>query len=240
MVTDLGSLFNQYSLQTRLYPAFLSASPVVITVALLWTKSPATGLWPLLVGMGFLFFLATWVRGRGQEVEERLVRVWSGMPTTHMLRQAEGNSGPQFLRRRELLTAVTGIQLPSASQEAQNPSQADEVYVMATKTLIARILEKRSLFQLVHQENIHYGFRRNLYAMKPLALTLLFANLIFDASWLVFVGVIVAGVAALVVHLLLLVAWFVIVDEDWVRKQGDTYAARLFSALEDSRLGRIS
>ena len=236
MTTDLGSLFDQYTLRARLYPAFLTAAPIAVTVALLWTASPLTRLWPLVVGVGMLFFLSSWVRGKGQEAERRLVQTWNGMPTTHMLRYSERANGPQFDRRRRLLAAAVDIELPTESAETDDSVHADALYVTATRALIAHVRAKQGQFPRVQEENIHYGFRRNLYAMKPLALTLLGANLVFDVAWLIGEKVNASGFVTLGIHLILLMAWATVVKPPWVRQQGDTYAERLFEALEDPRL----
>lgn len=236
MTPNLGSLFDWYTLRARLYPAFLAAMPVVVTVALVWEATPLARLWPLVIGLGVLFFLATWVRGKGQEVEKKLVHRWDGMPTTHMLRFSERVKGPQFDRRRGLLAATVGIEFPTESGEARDPDYADAVYVTATRALIARVRAKADQFPRIHEENMQYGFRRNLYAMRPIALSLLIGNLIFDVAWLLAKNASGAGFVTLAVHIVLLLAWTAVVNQAWVRQQGDTYAERLFEALEDPRL----
>lgn len=240
-MTDIATLFDRYSLRARLYPAFLAAAPVAVTVALLWSASPLAKLWPLAISLGALYFLATWVRGRGQEVEAALVAGrWNGMPTTHLLRHSEISNQPQFARRRELLAELLNIELPDRSAEEANPARADQMYVTATRALIARVRSQQSNFGRVQDENTHYGFRRNLYAMKPVAMTLLVANLVFDAIWLVADKVTAAGVLTLAVHVLLLMVWLLVVSPNWVLQQGYTYAERLFETLEDPRLAAAS
>lgn len=186
MDADLTKLFDSYNLRARLYPAFISAAPVVATVILLWPASPIYSLWPVAISVGVLLFLSTWVRGRGQAVEQRLVSQWNGLPTTHMLRQREGDDLPSLHRRRTRLMSTLSIALPDADDERSNPAKADDQYVTATKSLISRIRQHQDWFPLVHEENIHYGFRRNLYAMKPIALSILAVNVMFDVCWLAF------------------------------------------------------
>lgn len=237
MDADLTKLFDSYNLRARLYPAFISAAPVMATVLLLWPTSPIYSLWPVAVAVGVLLFLSTWVRGRGQAIEQRLVTQWDGLPTTRMLRHREGNDLPSLHRRRTRLMSTLSIALPSADDERDDPAKADDQYVTARKALISRVRQHQDTFPLVHEENIQYGFRRNLYAMKPIALSVLAANVIFDVYWLAFVSVSATGVVAACIHALLLCGWLFVVRPDWVWQQGRTYAERLFESIEDERLG---
>ena len=84
----------------------------------------------------------------------------------------------------------------------------------------------------LYEENINYGFWRNLLGLKPFALTSLVALLAIDGITLVagrqsqMVGV-AAGL-----HVLCLIVWLVAVRPDRVLQQGRTYAERLFETLD--------
>lgn len=236
MEVDIAKLFDSYNLKARLQPAFLSAAPVVVTVAMLWPSSPAYCLGPVAITIGVLVFLSTWVRGRGQLIERRLASQWSGLPTTHMLRYRESANLPSFHRRRARLTSVADIRLPSPAEEQANPAAADDQYITATKALIAQVRHHQDWFPLVQEENIQYGFRRNLYAMKPIAVSLLVGNILFDLWWLDHAGLSAAGLITACVHCVLVLAWLLVVRPAWVWQQGLTYADRLFESLEDDRL----
>jgi hypothetical protein len=233
---DLGSLFDTYTLRARLYPAFLTAAPVVVTVIVLWPTSKVASIWPVVVGMGTLFFLVTWVRGRGQDLERRLTTEWAGLPTTHMLRHHRAEANFSLARRRDLLQRVTGVVLPSATEEASEGKRADDAYVTATKALIARVRQQQDAFPLVREENIHYGFRRNLLAMKPIALAILGTTVVFDVCWLTLARFSPIGLIPIVASLALVLPWATVVNKQWVWQQGCTYAERLFESLEDDRL----
>jgi hypothetical protein len=186
--------------------------------------------------MGTLFFLATWVRGRGQDLERRLTTEWAGLPTTHMLRQNDSEPRPSVVRRRDLLQRVTGIVLPSTADESVDRDRADDLYVAATKALIVRVRQQQEAFPLVREENIHYGFRRNLLAMKPIALAILAMAAAFDVCWLTIVRFSPIGLIPIGVSLSLTLPWVTVVNRQWVWRQGCTYAERLFESLEDGRL----
>jgi hypothetical protein len=154
-----------------------------------------------------------------------------------MLRLSEADNRPSFTRRRKLLTELTGVDLPSQAKEARDPARADDAYITATRALIARVRAKEDLFPRVQDENTHYGFWRNLYALKPIAISILVAAVIFDAAWLIFARPIsAAALVTVAVHILIFSAWILVVKPERVRKQADTYAERLFETLEDPRL----
>jgi hypothetical protein len=233
---DLGGLFDTYTLRARLYPAFLTAAPMVVTVVVLWPTSKVASVWPVVVGMGTLFFLATWVRGRGQDLERHLTAEWAGLPTTHMLRHNGAEANLSRARRRDHLQRVTGVVLPSAAEEASDSDRADDAYVTATRALIVRVRQQQDAFPLVREENIHYGFRRNLLAMKPIAVAILGTTVAFDGCWLAFARFSPIGLIPLVASLGLTLPWATVVNGQWVWKQGCTYAERLFESLEDGQL----
>jgi hypothetical protein len=132
--------------------------------------------------------------------------------------------------------STLNIALPDADDERSNPAKADDQYVTATKALISRVRRHQDWFPLVYEENIHYGFRRNLYAMKPIALSILAVNVTFDVCWLAFHSLSAPGLVAVCIHALFLGGWLLVVSPEWVWQQGRTYAERLFESMEDDRL----
>ncbi len=235
MKIDLSALFDDYSLRARVYPGLLTTLPVLTSVLLLWPNSGLNALWPIVVSVGAVFFLANVVRGRGQRLEARLVAEWDGMPTTHMLRHRKVQNTALFNRRRRGLERVFGEPLPGADAERADPAAADATYVAATRALIARVRDVPRKYPRVHDENIQYGFRRNLLGLKPIGLFLVVVVLI--------AGAIAAAVdfhpvdaVALGIDLLVALAWVAVVNRAWVRQAADTYADRLFETLEQDGL----
>jgi hypothetical protein len=230
-MTDLGDLFDEYALRARIYPSLLASLPIPVTVLLVWPDPGLRALWPIAVGVGVVFFLANFTRSRGQRLERTLVEKWNGLPTTHMLRHSEVDNPVMFRRRRERLEAVFGEALPTAEEETANPTAADAAYVAATRSLIAKVRADTKRFNRVHEENIHYGFRRNLLALKTIGLTLLAVLSLADVI-VIALHFRSATLTALGIDLILALAWLRVVNADWVRQAGQTYAERLFEALE--------
>jgi len=235
-MTDLAQYFDEYSRKARLYPALLVAMPVIAAVVLLWPGLSLEKLLPIVAAAGLPFFVGNLVRDRGKLLEDRLAKQWGGLPTTRMLRMTEPTNNPDQLHdRRKKLESVTGRPLPTAAEEQTNPRRADERYASAIRTLIPRIRQHQDRHPLVQTENTYYGFRRNLLALKPFAITLLLLLLVADVAAVPLgrdpqiVGVAVG------VHLLTLLSWTP-VRASWVRRQADCYAERLFEALMDPQL----
>jgi hypothetical protein len=130
---------------------------------------------------------------------------------------------------------VFGEVLPSVEEEAADPGVADAAYIAATRSLIARVRSNSENYPRVHEENINYGFRRNLLAIKPIGLAILAILTAGDAT--------VASlhykslfIVAIAVNLVLIVAWLAVVNEGWVRQAGQSYAERLFDTMEEDGL----
>jgi hypothetical protein len=239
-MTDLAENFDDYTRKARLYPALLVTIPVVAAVLLLWPGLSLEKLLPVVAASGLPFFATNLVRDRGKLLEERLVSKWGGMPTTRMLRIRETtNNREQLQSRRQKLEALLGQPLPTAAEEQADPQRSDERYIFATRTLIARVRQERDRHRLLHTENIAYGFRRNLLALKPIAVTLLFLLLGADIAALPLGREPLLVSAAIAVHVVVLIGWLTAVRSGWVMRQGNSYAERLFDTLEDPHIAHV-
>ena len=175
MLNSISSLIDPYDREARLQPALVSALPVFVSLLLL---VPEFGvLWGVVSG-AMLFCGATTLlthlgRDRGKAIESQLFKVWNGKPSVAMLRYRDGRlAGPDRRRYRTYLERrVPGLKLASQKKEQQCPEQSDDGYQGATSWLLARTRD-RSRFRLVFRENMNYGFRRNVLALKPWALGL--------------------------------------------------------------------
>ena len=238
-MSELTNLLDTYALRARLLPALLVVLPVAVALGLLLpTLDYQKVIVAAAVCAGAPIFVANAVRSYGKRLETKLVATWGGMPTTRMLRLHEpSNSRRDLARRRERLEKVTGMTLPTADEEFTDAGDADEAYVIATRALIARIRETKDRYSLIQHENIDYGYRRNLLAIKPTGLAVITVLLVVDVVSGIADTDITAVIAAATVHLICALAWLLIVRRSWVREQAETYAKTLFEALEEPALG---
>jgi hypothetical protein len=251
---NVGSMFDIYGRQARLYPGLLTLFPPLLA-AIAWfpaliSSSIGGTLLTLASSCGLVYGLAVVSRTQGKKAEKRLLRDWGGWPTTIWLRHASDYLQPQTLARyHAYLTAnVPGLQLPTAEEESKDRHKADLAYASAVKWLQERCRGKN--FPLVEKENAEYGFRRNLRGMRSIGLTacVLAAALSVAApvnghhdlanalvslstgqSWQAFTGISPAIIAATVVAIVAVLGWLVIVRDQWVRDAGDQYARALLA-----------
>lgn len=113
------------------------------------------------------FFVSELVRDCGHRKQARLWELWGGPPTTLLLRWSNSKVNPHLRAKwRAAIEELTGSRLPSAASETRNPFKADQAYEAA----IAELRMKRRSNEsgaLYFKENVSYGFRRNLWGMKP-------------------------------------------------------------------------
>jgi hypothetical protein len=165
----MKSGLDEYTRNARLKPAFLVALPIALTVAVLGFKQSATEgtLFGLASSLGFTFLLSQLVRDRGKAREPWLFKRWNGKPTTAMLRHGDTclNVHTRARYHKRLSAMLPEISLPTAELEKANSAEADATYASCGDYLLSKTRDKER-FQLLFQENVNYGFRRNLWAMK--------------------------------------------------------------------------
>lgn len=234
-MTNLTNLFDEYALRARVYPSLLAILPIAVTFILVWPVHSLKELWTIAAAAGCTFFLANYIRSRGKRLESRLVKKWDGLPTTHMLRYREVDNPVSFRRRRKGLEKVFGERLPSREEESADSAAADEAYVAAIKVLISRVRSDTKKYPRVHEENIHYGYRRNLLAIKTTSIIVICLLTIADLGF-VAVKFRPLDIVAIGFNAAMALAWLVVVKEQWVHEAGKTYAERLFETLEQDGL----
>ena len=231
---NLRGFFDAYSLRARLQPGFLAVLPAVTTAYLVWNIEGVEALWPIFVAAGGTFLLANIVRSRGLTAQERLVKLWDGIPTTRALRlRTDGINAVLRDRRRTQIEAITSIGLPTRDAEIADPLASDETYEAATRILITKVREKPDIYPRVQEENTHYGFRRNLYGLKSLALAIPTVVLAGCVVLIIRDGWTNNLILALAINGLGIAVWSLVIKPDWVRQAGERYAERLFDTLED-------
>jgi hypothetical protein len=129
------------------------------------------------------------------------------------------------------------ICLPTAEREKANPADADAAYATCGDYLLAKTRDKER-FQLLFQENVNYGFRRNLWAMKTVGITISILSLVALAlitriesragavPWF-------ANLSAIAIVALLLTWWVVRITPSWVKIVADAYAIRLLGSIDE-------
>jgi len=200
-----------------------------------------TAIWGLLLSAGFTLFLANVARNWGKTIEPKLWDSWGGAPTTQLLRHS-GPANPVLRERwHKNLSKILGKPLPTPEEEQRDPTAADAVYEAATRLLIGRTRD-RKIYPFVYRDNVNYGFCRNLYALRSLAISIALLGLVASAGagyWCLRAGAISYSAWACVgICSALLLWWVFAVSSDWVSVPAMNYAHHLFEATENpSRVG---
>jgi len=167
--TFLVSAFTDpYERKARAFPGLLVILPLLISMCCMFgpARPLPTALLALVVTAGGVFALAALARVAGKRLEEKLVVKWGGMPTTLALRHRDSRFNTYTKQGyHQRLAQLTGIELPTAEEEARNPADADARYETAVARL--RNMTRGPQFPHLRRENIAYGFYRNALALKP-------------------------------------------------------------------------
>ena len=245
MLSALQTLLDPYSRRARFQPVIWSVFPILVVAVLLIPEFQ--GFWNrvgwLLICGGGSTLLTQLGRDRGKALEPVLYRLWGGKPSVAMLRHRDRRL-PRATRSRYrgfLERTIPGLRLACADDEEKHPEQADDGYEGATAWLLARTRD-RDRFGLLFQENISYGFRRNLWGLKPLglasgavaiAVVLGFESKAYSMGLLATLTTLSVrgwvGIAAGISHVLVFVF---VIRADWVRVAADAYAQQLLASCD--------
>lgn len=230
-----------YTFQTRLLPFFLVILPLALT---LLTARPTQSLGldtviTLATSLGVTALFAQLGRDAGKRKESRLFQLWSGPPTSLLLSH-QNSRLDRFTRaryQRKLESLIAGLTFPTPEGEKQDPNHAFGVY----QTCVNYLREKtrdRKRFPLIYAENVNYGFRRNLWAMKPAGLFTAMLGVVGSATFsykhfTATENVFIVGFVAVAINCALLAWWLLRINPNWVKLTAEAYAERLLAACDN-------
>lgn len=229
-------MLDTYTRRARLQPALLVALPLGIAT-LAWFPHGLEGwgaLWGLIVWSGGTALIAQIGRDWGKKKEVKLFEMWSGKPTTRMLRHRDAPNKVILERRHKKLKEIMGgVDIPTSEEEQANPTAADDVYEACATFLREKTRDKKR-FNLVFEENCNYGFRRNLWGMRPLGISIAIVGLAaVVALFILKKGLVPAlAIACGIGNLLLLLGWILWFTPSWVRIPAEAYSERLLESCE--------
>ena len=241
----LKPLLDRYDRKVRLRPSLLCGLPLLASFILLMPEVRAiwASIGVVVVYSGASMLLIQIGRDLGKALEERLYESWGGKPSVAMLRHIDCRlPKPTKDRYRGFLSrAVPALVLATPQEEEEDPAQADARYDSANRWLLEHTRD-HGRFDLLFNENMNYGFRRNLLALKPIALGMDAIALVlvvgtaitswtgdFNCTILALSQEWWASVVITAVHTLLFVAY---IREGWVRLAAETYAQQLLASCD--------
>lgn len=182
-------VLDAYTMRARVYPALIGMTPVIALSAVLvpWHQI-GWGYAGVAVGVGVLFCaFADLSRRLGKAVERELFPDTNGRPYMTLLRHSDTEYDAKTKDRyRNMLAERLGEAAPTQSEEEEDPKAAAAFYERCGAWLRERTRDAAK-YKVLKEENITYGFRRNLYGLKWLVL---FLNLgvALTCGWLMWRG----------------------------------------------------
>ncbi len=235
-------LTDKYERIARFCPALIAFLPIAL-LCWLWipvTRDIGKTIISIFLGAGIAVYVANKVGDIGREKQKMLINIWGGFPTTKLLRHSDGTINKLTKQRyhQYLQENVPDINMPSEEQERLDPVKADEVYESAIDWLKEKARDKEKYY-LVFNDNIQYGFSRNLWALKPIGLIVYILALIINciaiySKYISQSKMISAEYAIITGFLFVSIAVGIFaVTTDYVYKAGEKYAKSLLATCED-------
>jgi len=234
-------MIDKYNLQARLYPSVIVLLPVfIVGVVYITDIEEYYHYFTALISLGLLSFLLSQLgRDMGKNKEIELYKIWGGKPSVQILRHTSSylDSITKERYRKKLTNLIEGLELPNTEEENRNQTKADELYESCSKYLISKTRDTKK-FNLLFKELINYGFRRNLWGMKPIALVLVFISLsihivMVTNYFTVFSEIQPKDFIFFVILLAIILFWLIIVKRNWVKLTAFAYAERLYESLNE-------
>lgn len=232
--------FDKYTYQARLAPVFIVLVPLSFAVTV-WLPT-VSAVWnyatTLVISFGLTALLAQLGRELGKSKQNLLYRKWGGKPSTRMLSHRNSRLNQLTLDRyhHKLALLLPETPVPSRSDEHDDPPAADRIYDSCVHFLLENTRD-RQRFPLVFAENVNYGFRRNLWGLKPIAISTTTCGIMSCGVFLYkhlhdFSEAESFGVVGLFVSLGLLLLFLFVFKPNWVRLTAEAYAERLLGSID--------
>lgn len=231
---------DSYSLRARFFPAVLVLLPVIASVAA-WMPLGSLS-WKTVASLGCLAAFATLlshlVRDVGKRRETSLFEAWNGAPSVRFLRHRDSTLPDATKDRyRSKLAVIPGINMPTSRSERARPDAADAIYQSCCEWL-REATRDRNRFGLLFEENVAFGFRRNLWAMKPVGVVLSAAGFVaagFHAALDIRDGrsPTIEAFVATALSTSLLIWWLVRISPSWVSAAANAYARQLLATCDN-------
>jgi len=117
-----------------------------------------------------------------------------------------------------------------------NSNKADEIYGICSTFLRNNTRDVRK-FPLIFKELCSYGFRRNLWGLKSIGISvslfgviLILIKIIFSISNQTIIQPIL--IIALSINLVILAIWILWIKPNWIKITADAYAERLLELVD--------
>jgi hypothetical protein len=228
---------DRYDINARLRPALFAVLPV-FAVALFWIPEARTlggAAVSLLSICGGTYFMTRAARMRGRTVERGLGEKAGRAHSARLLTHGDTTFATQTKARYHDYLRSHGLEILSADQERSEPGAAFDRARSAVDWLLEHT-RPNAKTSLLYDENIAYGFQRNLLGLKPVGIAACALTLVAHAALLWFRPLeelaMMTGVLIALALVVMLALWILFVTRSSVTEASLAYAQRLFSQCE--------
>lgn len=232
---------DKYSLNARVYPLIIVFLPIVIigiTYSFEYEKIQQT-LSALGITAALTYFLSNIGRDQGKKKENALWKSWGGAPTSQLFSFSNNildtlTKERYHSRMEEILEIKDNLDYKNAA-----PHELDDTYRSWTKILISKTRNTK-IFPLLFKELVSYGFRRNLWGLKPIGIAITIICVVGSSAFQIMnhgysdlFGYAISfyiSELALIMHFLV---WIFVVSSEWVRIPAFGYAERLLESIDN-------
>ncbi len=236
-----------YMIRARWFPAVIAGAPA-IAFAAIFVSWGGLGLPHLIAttALGVLLVVfADVARRRGRAIEPALIAKMGGLPSTTMLRhQDDAYDEVTKTRYHTFISSKLNETGPSKKTEIESPAAADSFYARGCAWLRENTRDTKK-FNVLFNENVTYGFRRNLLGLKipgfvlNAGIALSCAAIIWYRSPIDFSNTFNDKVLAVIVILVLHAAYLAtFVNEQGVFDAARLYARQLHACSESASLNK--
>lgn len=223
---------DRYTVSARFLPAAVIATPLALAV---FTWAPIDlglikGAAAVFVMTALAYVLSHPTREAGRKLEEGLWPSWGGAPSVTFLRHRDPTIDP--VTKARIHAAFVSLKavpaMPTSEAELLAPEAADHTYNAASTWLRGQTRDRKA-FPLVFEENVNYGYQRNLLACRSWGIAACLAGLLLSVIGFWYGH---QPLAETVLTVLVLLYLGFNVSEEGLRRQAGTYARRLLEAVE--------
>lgn len=228
---------DRYDINARLKPALLTLLPCFIVVGY-WFPAARTlsgVIISLVTTCGVTYLMAQTARRRGRAVERKLDDRAGRRHSARLLTHADHTFAADTKKRYHDFLRAKELAISTPEEEKDDPARAFD----RTRSAVDWLLEHTkpsAKSSLLFDENIAYGFHRNLLGLKPLALCIALIALVGHIAFLALHAMteteLWSGALVGVFLVALVGLWTVLVSKAAVTDASLAYAQRLFSQCE--------
>jgi hypothetical protein len=166
----LFKFFDAYTIRARIVPSLIAGLPALAFpfVVVPWDHIGLSNVIVSIMSFVLLFAVADLARRRGRQIEKKL-----GTRSTLSLWYRSNSELPNSSKNlyRTFIAGKLKCSAPSEEDEINEPQLANDFYAGAGDWLRDHTRDAKK-FKILFDENITYGFRRNLLGLKSIALVL--------------------------------------------------------------------